>query len=224
MRDARRIHERLEVRLDRPQVIWLTLGVIVLLAVSFALGMVAGRRAERLAQANERAEQPDRIAEIDGASDEHDKLTFYKELKEETLTAPVHAPAPARIAPAPVVKKTEAPKKPKLLPRKKPREVTRQASSKNSGAVREKLAGGPADSGQYTVQVSAFQSMDEAEAFAASLERKGFSPFITQASLPKKGTWYRVRMGAFDNELEATLAKQMLAQKDIPAWVLKSDR
>ncbi len=220
MRDARRIHERLEVRLDRPQVVWLTLGVIVLLAVSFALGMIAGRRAERLVLANAES-PPDPIAAVDGASDTHEELTFYEELKEEPEATARTVRAPKAEAKSDQEERVAQPKKAEPKVAQTPK--VKQAAPARTEDVSNKLHEGPANAGQYTVQVSAFQSMDEAEAFAASLERKGFAPFITSASIPKKGTWYRVRMGAFDNELEATLAKQILARKDIPAWVLKTD-
>lgn len=221
MRDARRIHERLEVRLDRPQVVWLTLGVLVLLAVSFALGMIAGRRAERLVLAAAEP-TPVPIAAVDGASDTHEELTFYDELKDETENAPSTVLAVADDS-APVAAPPKPAPRGALEPAVNETPRTKPAARKRSDDVTAKLKEGPADAGQYTVQVSAFQTMDEARAFAASLERKGFAPFITSAAIPEKGTWYRVRMGAFDNELEATLAKQMLAKDDIPAWVLKTD-
>ncbi|MEO0593248.1 MAG: SPOR domain-containing protein [Myxococcota bacterium] len=259
MRDARKIQERTDVRLDRTQVIWLSLGITILLGLSFALGLVAGRRAERTALAKAERDGRDTMQAVEDASSEHAELTFYRDLKEEAPPAPAltttetrkksralsaptsstlasarngheksdtERPASKSPAPTPVETVESSPKPQSESPKPAASPSTPRPVPQNSGggreAVREKLAAGPAEDGQYTVQVSAFQDMDEAKAFAASLERKGFSPFITSASLPEKGTWYRVRMGAFENEFQATVAKQLLAKDDIPGWVLKA--
>jgi cell division septation protein DedD len=90
-------------------------------------------------------------------------------------------------------------------------------------AARTGLARGPAQSGEFTVQVSAYQSMAEASAFMASLKRKGFAPFVVKAEIAGKGTWYRVRIGRFVSEADATRAKAILAAADVPAWVLRME-
>ncbi len=265
MRDARKIQERTDVRLDRTQVIWLSLGITILLGLSFALGLVAGRRAERTALAKAERDARDTMQVVEDASSEHAELTFYRDLKEEAPPAPTPttsetqksskapsvptpSPSPSPTANAqnergeadteqPVSKpssstpveaaesspkpRSEAPKIVASRSAQRP-SATPQTSGGGREAVREKLAAGPAEDGQYTVQVSAFQDMDEAEAFPASHEQKGFYPNITTASLPEKGHWYRVRMGAFENEFQATVAKQLLAKDDIPGWVLKA--
>jgi cell division septation protein DedD len=86
--------------------------------------------------------------------------------------------------------------------------------------VRAALAAGPAGPGDFTVQVSAFQSLAEARTFATKLERAGFKPFIVRSKIAGKGTWFRVRLGRFSTEAEANRAKQILARAEIPAWVL----
>ena len=63
----------------------------------------------------------------------------------------------------------------------------------------------------------------EARAYSASLERKGFKPFIVTGKVRGKGTWYRVRLGRFTSESQATEGKLLLARADIPAWVLKTE-
>jgi len=52
--------------------------------------------------------------------------------------------------------------------------------------------------GAFTLQLSAFQSKAEADRFAGKLRDKGYAPYIVTAEVPKKGTWYRVRMGSFE--------------------------
>lgn len=51
--------------------------------------------------------------------------------------------------------------------------------------------------GAWTVQLSAYQDKGEADRFAAGLRDKGYAPYIVEASIPGKGTWFRVRMGRF---------------------------
>jgi cell division septation protein DedD len=51
--------------------------------------------------------------------------------------------------------------------------------------------------GAFTLQLSAFQSRAEADRFAGRLRDRGYAPYIVSAEVPKKGTWYRVRMGSF---------------------------
>ena len=58
--------------------------------------------------------------------------------------------------------------------------------------------------GAWTLQLSAYQDRAEADRFAAGLRDKGYAPFIVEASIPGKGTWYRVRMGRFANKDAAT--------------------
>jgi cell division septation protein DedD len=58
--------------------------------------------------------------------------------------------------------------------------------------------------GSWTLQLSAYQEKSEAERFAAGLKDKGYAPFIVEATIPGKGTWYRVRLGKFGSREAAT--------------------
>lgn len=70
----------------------------------------------------------------------------------------------------------------------------------------------------YQVISGAFLVPNNAEKHKAQLEKKGFSPVI----LPKKGDYYMVTLGSFDNMAEATAAmKQMQTKLDNELWVLK---
>ena len=199
------MQERVEVRLERGQLIWLTLGSVVLLAAMFALGMLVGRRAARLEGPAIAAADP--IAQIDAAGDMHKELTFYSRLTEPARPAATPKPPPSEpaAAPAPIPAPSPAP------------------AAEATDAIHAELAGGPARSGDYTVQVSSYQSLDEAKAYAAVLERKGYKPFVVTSTIEGKGTWYRVRLGSFKDEPTAQKAKTLLARADIPVWVLKSE-
>jgi DedD protein len=94
-----------------------------------------------------------------------------------------------------------------------PRAETPKASAPVETAVRTADAGGalslkdgfaksqrPTEAvpnGAYTLQLSASQDRAEADRFAARLRDRGYAPYIVEAHVPEKGTWYRVRMGSF---------------------------
>ncbi|HEX8434777.1 SPOR domain-containing protein [Archangium sp.] len=58
--------------------------------------------------------------------------------------------------------------------------------------------------GAFTLQISAFQNRPEADRFATKLRDRGYAPYIVAAEVPKKGTWYRVRMGSFASKEAAS--------------------
>lgn len=243
MRDSRWIQDQAHIRVDRARIVWLTLGLLFSLGLTFALGFLTGRRAERIAAT---PPQVDVLTQIDSDEAMHDELTFYSKLTEGAETTPpkvepqkrpsaVAGDAPATTPPEP----TPAPK-PNPDPDKKQEQATSQpgnikiaklesavarardtARRSEHKEVEKALASGPAQPGDFTVQVSAFQSMGEARAFSAGLERKGFKPFVVATMIPGRGTWYRVRLGRFASEQQAADAKTVLAQAAIPAWVLR---
>jgi len=226
MRDARYLKERLEVRLDRPHIIWLTLGVMAALGLVFALGFMVGKRTERLTL-KEPSTNP--VVSADTEKVIHEELTFYRNLTD--------APLKDSKKNIPTQKLAENSSNPSTLKEKtkdNPNEQNNNSLLKAIENVRIAVANstrnellhainsGPPKVGEFTVQVSAFQSMAEAKAFSASLERKGYQPFVIKSNIPGRGTWYRVRLGSFVDETQASQAKKLLAQSEIPAWVLQT--
>ncbi len=69
-------------------------------------------------------------------------------------------------------------------------------SLKDAFARAQKLPEASAD-GSWTLQLAAYQDKAEADRFAAGLRDKGYAPYLVQAEVAGKGTWYRVRMGRF---------------------------
>ena len=238
---------------------------MVAMGAMFALGVLVGRRAERI----EPARVKDPIAQIDADRAVHEQLTFYKTLTEGDSPQP-RVEKPAAREPAPQAAKP--PEQAETSSKERPAEVNAPATvaeaeseptkiadpdatsetvsgdgaganindaidrlqqrsaqldaepaEKFDRAFLQQLAKGPAKPGEYTVQVSAFQSEHEAEAYAAGLRRKGYQPFVVRTSLPGRGTWYRVRMGSFNTIESAREAKHHLAGAAIPAWVLRSE-
>jgi DedD protein len=62
-------------------------------------------------------------------------------------------------------------------------------------------AGGEAR-GRFTLQLSSFQDRSEAEAFLTAIKSAGYQPYLTEADVGGKGTFYRVRLGSY-RSLEA---------------------
>lgn len=207
MRDMRKIRQDKPRLFKRASVIWVTLGVIILVGMSFGMGFVIGRRSEKLT--SQMTNDSHSLEQLAKQSRRHRELTFYNDLarrqkQEEAKNADAGTPA---AAPAP---KKEPARKPD--PQEKP-----------DAPVRAALDLGPARPGEFTIQVSSYQTREEAKAYSSALERKGFHPFVVAATLNNKGTWYRVRLGRFQSEDAAIEAKLLLAQADIPAWVLRTE-
>ena len=51
--------------------------------------------------------------------------------------------------------------------------------------------------GRFTLQLSSFQDKAEAEAFLAATRSAGYQPYLTEADVSGKGTFYRVRLGSY---------------------------
>ena len=206
---------------ERKQVVWLAMGAIVVLALTFASGMSVGRRAARLELEEKKAKS---ISEVQEQDSKHAELTFYEKLAAAEPEKPAEEPAlelePAESAQAAQLKQAEQ-DKPEIEEKRVEREPE-PAKPKINNSI-PGANDGPARSGDYTIQVSSFQSAEEGMAFASSLERKGFRPYVVSAKIPGRGTWYRVRLGRFSNEAGARVAKESLAALDIPGWVLISE-
>lgn len=113
---------------------------------------------------------------------------------------PEAKPAEVAVAPAP------AEPKPEPTPAAKPVEAI-PTRTHDAGAMRDAFARAskPATpetsaDGQWTLQLSAYQDRGEADRFMAGLKDKGYAPYIVEAQVPGKGTWFRVRMGRFPSK------------------------
>ncbi|MBL8940069.1 MAG: SPOR domain-containing protein [Archangium sp.] len=119
----------------------------------------------------------------------------------EPVKADEPKPAEVKIA---EVKPVEAPTRLPETPKSEP-VATR---TNDAGALKEAFgkvqkapeAPTPSAEGSWTLQLSAYQDKAEAERFAAGLRDKGYAPFIVEANVAGKGTWFRVRMGRFGSK------------------------
>lgn len=89
------------------------------------------------------------------------------------------------------------------------------------------VAGAPLASsgaeGGWQVQVSSFKTQAEADAFATQLRARGHKAHVQKAEIPKRGTWYRVKIGPFSTQVEAIKYRQSFEAKEkMPGFVVKS--
>ena len=65
----------------------------------------------------------------------------------------------------------------------------------------------------YTIQVISVQTFDEALRTVRRLRDTGFQPYIRNADLGARGTWYRVRVGHYRDKEEARKALSEIQAK-----------
>ena len=58
-------------------------------------------------------------------------------------------------------------------------------------------------SGRFSLQAAAFPNQEGAAEFADKLKRAGVPSYVVVADIPKRGRWYRVRVGRFNSAAEA---------------------
>jgi cell division protein FtsN len=234
MRDVR-YGSKSRVTLDQGQLIGLAFFAILSGGLMFALGYATGK--------NRRVVAPGEVSALSRIDQNHDRaremkndtvdLTFYRTLLEkeqrpkvDELVAASEKPAPSVEVKAPENKpdnKTEetlaaVAKEPAAKPSEPP--LLKHSAPTPTAVV---AAPAPAASGDFTIQVSAFRSDDEARAYVHKLQNKGFAASINPASLSGKGTWYRVRVGRFESDGAARLYKQKLDREGFPAWVVRAE-
>jgi cell division septation protein DedD len=106
------------------------------------------------------------------------------------------AVAEPKLEPEPTPRLPETPKPEPVTTRTNDAGALKEAFGKVSRQAEPPAAG----DGAWTLQLSAYQDKAEAERFAAGLRDKGYAPYIVQAEVAGKGTWFRVRMGRFGSK------------------------
>jgi cell division protein FtsN len=176
------------------------IGCLVVLGVTFALGVAAGRRwpnglpgfSSSADATASRGTERDRRSEGQGLAktiaEAPPELTFYRE-----LTAPLSSPpSPTRAA-----SKTGA--KPLDAVKPRPAEAVKPAVSDGG-------------EGRYTVQVGAFKTRAQADAVRARLAAGGQPAYVSEVAVDGV-MQYRVRVGAFATRDAAREAATRLASE-----------
>jgi cell division septation protein DedD len=234
MRGDRELYrDKIEVSLDGKQVFYLFFGAAVVACLVFVLGVMVGRRLESRAHADAveamEAASSDPLAALDllAAGDGADDLSFPRELRADQPDAP---PAPvegeeggedgesgegedggededAAEEKAAAEEKRAAEKRAAEKRAAEKRAAEKLAAEKKAAEKRAAEAAEREAAGNWTLQLSSFQDEAEATTFYNKLESAGYSPFITRAEVPDKGTWFRVRLGRYPDYDSAIAAK-----------------
>ncbi len=226
MRDAHRMKEKYDLSLDNRQIVSMLIGGLVVLGAVFVLGVVVGKK---LSGNTGPQQTPDLLTALDekaAAMASSDRaLTFPDELTRKTAAIP-HVDLSLPLPPKPEVRAPvfgdeghSEPEPPVVLeapaPRPKPdepvpvRTATKELEVGTGAPLKEAMARAqrPTETvanGAFTLQLSASQDKGEADRFAARLRAKGYAPYILEAKVLDRGTWYRVRMGSFPSKDAAT--------------------
>jgi cell division protein FtsN len=102
---------------------------------------------------------------------------------------------------------------PAVTPKIKPVEVTPKPAAVTPPPATETTTPATA-SGDYVLQIGAYKSQDEANAAWKSYQKKhpmlgGYDSDVKQVDLADKGTWYRLRVGAFSKDAAASLCAKL---------------
>ena len=97
----------------------------------------------------------------------------------------------------------------------RPRDGLTQAAN---DAAQMSAPSGPASpagkEGGYQLQVSSFRTQNEAAHFSDQLRARGHKAYVVEAHVPGRGTWYRVRIGPFPSQAQASSYRQSFEARE----------
>jgi DedD protein len=222
LRDVDRWKDKIEVRLDNRQVAFLFFGSALVACLLFILGVIVGKRLESRGRAlAPEIEDPlallDRVASTTrGPSAGLPTLGGTSAPRREDVAPavasarpasraepPIRKPAPPP-APAPAVAASAVPPAAKTaVPPPAPARAEPVAAATVREAGRAKA--------RFMLQIGSFPDRAEAEAFAGGFPTE--RPIVVVSEIPGKGTWYRVRLGAFQTFREGVDAKLVFEKR-----------
>ncbi|MBN2715166.1 MAG: SPOR domain-containing protein [Deltaproteobacteria bacterium] len=216
MQDLSRYKKREHIEISMKYVSPLVFGLVTLVGLVFALGVLVGSRQE----SDIKCPEPDLLTRLNEQSGEPavpgklDVASYHTSLKEKAQNVPVPASLKSMdVADAPVKGET-APEPDEL------RKVELVAPVADEMPVPEKLRDD--ESGVFTLQVGSFQDQREASLMMSRLKRAGHRSFMVRVNMPDEGTWYRVRVGPFKTKSKAWDYKaEFEAKERLPAFVVK---
>ncbi len=147
------------------------------------------------------------------------------------MTAPAPtAPAPTAVAPTTVTPTASASDSIRRVNKTAKAETTAVKSASASQKPPMKLPSSPKDgkptmveggisgSGEYSVQIAAYNVKSQAEAMATKLKKKGYEARVSGTSAP-----FRVRIGHYTTEAQASAVMRSLKAKQINGFVVKAE-
>jgi len=213
---------------------WLLLGggVIVVLILTFVLGIAVGRKWSPHREHDQTAAAPARkpaapVARRSGLTDPvperppQEKLTFY-----QTLTAPMSTvPAPTKVSvpakpepakPRPAAERVSSDRPVAATPTSLPKPDKPAGPAERPSAPRA----GEVPTGDWAVQVGVFKDRGQAESVRRPLAASGFDAYLTAVPAADGQTHYKVRMGSFKTREEAgRMAERVRQERSLTAFV-----
>ncbi len=207
MRDVDRLREKIEISLDDKQIAVLAVCALLLLGGVFSLGLLVGKR---LAAS---APQPAPLNDL-AALDELQKGAPPRAVEPPPPKAVIEKAPPASAKPPAVAEKPSGeeldrdPDEQPVAEQGKPPEeappvlIDPQPKARiiEPAAVPVVLTAPPRNLGPFTVQIGASQDHGDAQRLESRARLAGLKPYIVEARLANKGTWYRVRVGSFNDK------------------------
>jgi cell division septation protein DedD len=214
MRDVDRLREKIQISLDDRQVLALAVCALLLLGGVFSVGLLVGKKLSAQAPAQAASD----LAALDAAA-RQEKPAPAAAVPARPAPQPPVAAEPARET-EPSAEKREAaqgrapahvaqsalvePQRPAVVvPPPRPPTLVQpapQRAAQVAPAGPIALTPPPRDLGQFTVQVGASQDRAEAQRMEAKARAAGLKPYVIEADLGSRDTWYRVRVGAFKDK------------------------
>lgn len=216
MRDMERLREKVQLSLDDRQIAVLAVCALLLLGGVFALGVLVGKRLAAAAPAARSGElsaldeaaqappEPEAKPPPPPAAGKPAKpppapgpsaAGLEKDLDDEQPVPeqgkPPESAPPAQAAMVPVAREPVV-----IEPAPKPRTI-------EPAPAPVVLAAPPRNLGAFTVQIGASQDHGDAQKLESRARLAGLKPYVVEARLGNKGTWYRVRVGAFNDKTAA---------------------
>lgn len=195
MRDAGKVKNKLEVRLDANQVFFLFAGLATWTALAFVVGVVVGRGKHAVdatpvatvalpdATPTAATRIEDRLAAAQPKATEEPEIPIGDVMSHLETASPGNAVAGSHATPKPTAKATPKP----------------AATATAEAKVTPKPAASPTAvaKGAFTLQVVAYNDEAQADSAVAALKAKHLEAYAVTAEIPGKGTIHRVRVGHF---------------------------
>jgi DedD protein len=189
VREVGQVREKMQISLDDRQVIALGVCALLLLFGVFSLGILLGKKVTSSPPAQAAAD----LTSLDAQARKADLPRAPPAAKPGPLpdgrSASVEAPHGDKIAATTLIPAAARQTTVVAPPPVRPVQI--------ASPVPIALTPPPRELGNFTVQIGAAQERSDAARLESRARGAGLKPYVQEANLPAKGTWYRIRVGAF---------------------------
>lgn len=233
MRNMRRISEKFEFSLDGRQISLFFFLIVLLIGLSFSVGVMYGRglrkiekpklvaqqeKPEEVLSESEQApnvQQPPSNQTGSTEAGKTDNYTFYESLTKET-PPPGIVPGTEKqkevIVPPPV-------EEPKIAQETIPPAETKKDEKKEKKEFEKVIKS--SGKGEYSIQVVAYNDRDKARTMVKRLKSKGFSAFVEEGKSGGKKV-FRVKIGYYNTRDDAEkIARELKRKEGLTGFITK---